>query len=118
MNMQISLMVLQSNDVDNFVDSGSYIFNALLSGTLYGLCLQTKSPQSIAGESAMNKTFFALGMCKQFLEDNPEDAVIYFESESAITKENDRRKIIDSNRVVIVFMVTVRRISSSGNQHS
>ena len=96
-----------AGDVDSFVDSGSYIFNALLSGSLYG-GLPSNKITAIAGESATGKTFFALGMCKQFLEDNPEAAVIYFESESAITKEMIEERGIDSNRVVIVPVVTVQ----------
>ena len=96
-----------AGDVDSFVDSGSYIFNALLSGSLYGGLPKNKIT-AIAGESATGKTFFALGMCKQFLEDNPEAAVIYFESESAITKDMIEERGIDSNRIVIVPVVTVQ----------
>ena len=96
-----------AGDVDSFVDSGSYIFNALLSGSLYGGLPKNKIT-AIAGESATGKTFFALGMCKQFLEDNKDAAVIYFESESAITKEMIEERGIDSNRVVIVPVVTVQ----------
>ena len=96
-----------AGDVDSFIDSGSYIFNALLSGSLYGGLPKNKIT-AIAGESATGKTFFALGMCKQFLEDHPEAAVIYFESESAITKEMIEERGIDSSRVVIVPVVTVQ----------
>ena len=96
-----------AGDVDSFIDSGSYIFNALLSGSLYGGLPKNKIT-AIAGESATGKTFFALGMCKQFLEDHPEAAVIYFESESAITKEMIEERGIDSNRIVIVPVVTVQ----------
>ena len=118
MNMQISFqMVLHPGDVDSFVDSGSYIFNALLSGSLYG-GLPSNKITAIAGESATGKTFFALGMCKQFLEDNPDATVIYFESESAITKEMIEERGIDSNRVVIVPVVTVQEFRQQSNQHS
>jgi len=96
-----------AGDVDNFVDTGSYIFNALLSGSLYG-GLPANKITAIAGESATGKTFFALGMCKQFLEDNPDSAVIYFESESAISKGMIEERGIDSNRIVIVPVVTVQ----------
>ena len=96
-----------AGDVDSFVDTGSYIFNALLSGSLYG-GLPANKITAIAGESATGKTFFALGMCKQFLEDNPNSAVIYFESESAITKEMIEERGIDSNRMIIVPVVTVQ----------
>ena len=47
-------------------------------------------------------------MVKQFLEDHPDAAVIYFESESAITKEMIEDRGIDSSRVVIVPVVTVQ----------
>ena len=96
-----------AGDVDSFIDSGSYIFNALLSGSLYGGLPKNKIT-AIAGESATGKTFFALGMVKQFLADNPDSAVIYFESESAITKEMIEERGIDSNRIVIVPVVTVQ----------
>ena len=98
---------VSAGDVDSFIDSGSYIFNALLSGSLYGGLPKNKIT-AIAGESATGKTFFALGMCKQFLEDNPESAVIYFESESAISKEMIESRGIDSSRFVIVPVVTVQ----------
>jgi RecA/RadA recombinase len=78
-----------------------------LSGSLYGGLPKNKIT-AIAGESATGKTYFALGMCKQFLEDNPEAAVIYFESESAISKDMIEDRGIDSNRIVIVPVVTVQ----------
>jgi len=96
-----------AGDVDSFVDTGSYIFNALLSGSLYG-GLPSNKITAIAGESATGKTFFALGMVKQFLEDNKDAAVIYFESESAISRDMIEDRGIDSNRVVIVPVVTVQ----------
>tara|TARA_Y100000592_G_C5478057_1_gene323608 strand:- start:2843 stop:3898 length:1056 start_codon:yes stop_codon:yes gene_type:complete len=96
-----------AGDVDSFVDTGSYIFNALLSGSLKGGLPKNKIT-ALAGESATGKTFFALGMVKQFLEDHPEAAVIYFESESALTKDMIEERGIDSNRIVIVPVVTVQ----------
>ena len=96
-----------AGDVDSFVDTGSYIFNALLSGSLQGGLPKNKIT-ALAGESATGKTFFALGMVKQFLEDHPEAAVIYFESESALTKDMIEERGIDSNRIVIVPVVTVQ----------
>ena len=99
---------VQAGDVDSFVDTGSYIFNALLSGSLHGGLPKNKIT-AIAGESATGKTFFALGMVKQFLADNPDAAVIYFESESAITKEMIEERGIDSKRIVIVPVVTVQQ---------
>ena len=96
-----------AGDVDTFVDTGSYVFNSLLSGSLYG-GLPSNKITAIAGESATGKTYFALGMVKQFLEDHPDSAVIYFESESAISKQMIEDRGIDSNRMVIVPVVTVQ----------
>jgi RecA/RadA recombinase len=96
-----------AGDVDSFIDTGSHIFNALLSGSLYG-GLPSNKITAIAGESATGKTFFALGMVKQFLDDNKDAAVIYFESESAISRDMIESRGIDSKRVVIVPVVTVQ----------
>ena len=96
-----------AGDVDSFIDTGSYIFNALLSGSLYG-GLPSNKITALAGESATGKTYFALGVCQKFLEDNPKAAVVYFESESALTKDMIESRGIDSKRVVIVPVVTVQ----------
>ena len=98
---------VSAGDVDTFVDTGSYVFNSLLSGSLYG-GLPSNKITAIAGESATGKTYFALGMVKQFLEDHPDSAVIYFESESAISKTMIEDRGIDSKRMVIVPVVTVQ----------
>ena len=78
-----------------------------MSGSLYG-GLPSNKITAIAGESATGKTYFALGMVKQFLEDHPDSAVIYFESESAISKTMIEDRGIDSKRMVIVPVVTVQ----------
>ena len=98
---------VQAADVSGYIDTGSYIFNGLLSGSIYD-GLPNNKITALAGESATGKTFFALGMCKQFLNDNPDSAVIYFESESAITKQMIEERGIDSSRVVIVPVTTVQ----------
>ena len=76
---------VDSADVTNFIDTGSYSFNALLSGSIFG-GLPGNKITAIAGEAATGKTFFALGICKNFLDKHKEAGEIYFESESAISK--------------------------------
>ena len=98
---------VQAADVSGYIDTGSYIFNALLSGSIYD-GLPNNKITALAGESATGKTYFALGMCKQFLDDNPDAAVIYFESESAVTKEMIESRGIDSSRIVVVPVTTVQ----------
>ena len=63
---------------------------------------------AIAGEAATGKTFFALGIVKAFLDKNKDAGVIYFESESALTKDLVESRGIDSSRMVIVPVATVQ----------
>ena len=98
---------LTTADVSGYVDTGSHIFNALVSGSIYRGIPQNKIT-AIAGESATGKTFFVLGVCKTFLEDNSDGNVIFFESESAITKDMIEDRGIDSSRMVILPVTTVQ----------
>ena len=98
---------VEAGDVSTFIDSGSYIFNALLSGSIYG-GLPANKITAIAGESATGKTFFALGLCKSFLDSNPNAGVVYFETESALTKDMIEERGIDGNRVVMMPVTTVQ----------
>ena len=94
-------------DVDNFIDTGSYSFNALLSGSIYG-GLPDSRITAIAGEAATGKTFFALGIVKAFLDRDPNAGVIYFESESAVSKSMVESRGIDSKRLVVMPVSTVQ----------
>ena len=95
-----------AGDVDNYVDTGSYIFNALCSGSLYG-GIPSNKVTALAGESSTGKTFFALSVVRNFLEANPTGGVIYFETESAISKEMIESRGIDSNRMVLFPVSTI-----------
>ena len=96
-----------AGDVEDFIDTGSYIFNGLLSGSLYG-GLPSNKITALAGESATGKTFFLMGMVKYFLDANPKGGVVYFESESAITKQMVIDRGIDAERMVMLPVTTVQ----------
>ena len=98
---------VEAGDVDTFINTGSYMFNALLSGSIHG-GIPSNKITALAGESATGKTFFVLGMVKHFLDSNPEAGVIYFESESALTKQLIEDRGIDSDRMVIMPVTTVQ----------
>jgi RecA/RadA recombinase len=98
---------VSAGDTSGYIDTGSYIFNALCSGSIYGGVPGNKIT-AIAGESSTGKTFFCLGIVQHFLESNPEAGVIYFESESAISKQMIEDRGIDSNRMMIVPVTTVQ----------
>ena len=94
-------------DVDSFIDTGSYSFNALLSGSIYG-GLPNNRITAIAGEAATGKTFFALGVVKSFLEADKDAGVIYFESENAISRDMVESRGVDSTRLVVMPVATVQ----------
>ena len=93
-------------DVSQYIDTGSYVFNALLSGSIYG-GLPANKITALAGESATGKTFFTLGLVKHFLDMNPTGGCIYFESESALTSEMLKERGIDTTRVYHMPVATV-----------
>ena len=96
-----------AGDTSGYIDTGSYIFNALVSGSIFGGVPSNKIT-AIAGESSTGKTFFCLGIVQHFLESNPDAGVIYFESESAISRQMIEDRGIDSQRMMIVPVTTVQ----------
>jgi len=79
----------------------------LLSGSLYG-GLPSNKITALAGESATGKTYFLMGIIKNFLDKDPEAGVIYFESESALTKQLIVDRGIDPKRMLIMSVITVQ----------
>ena len=98
---------ISAGDITQYVDTGSYILNALLSGSVYG-GLPSNKITALAGESSTGKTFFALSVVRHFLDTDPDAGVIYFESESAISKQMIESRGIDSKRMIIVPVTTVQ----------
>ena len=98
---------VEAGDVDTFIDTGSFNLNGLLSGSLKGGLPSTKVT-ALAGESATGKPYFLMGIVKNFLDSNPEAGVVYFESESAITKQMVVDRGIDSKRMGIMPVTTVQ----------
>ena len=95
-----------AGDTSSFVDTGSYIFNAVVSGSLFG-GIPSNKVTALAGESSTGKTFFALSVVRNFLANNSNGGVIYFESESAISKDMIETRGIDSKRMVIFPVATI-----------
>ena len=96
-----------AGDTSGFIDTGSYIFNALVSGSIFGGIPGNKIT-ALAGESSTGKTYFCLGIVQHFLESDPDAGVIYFESESALSKELIETRGIDASRMMIVPITTVQ----------
>ena len=96
-----------TGDCESFVDTGSYILNALISGSIFG-GLPANKITALAGESSTGKTFFALSIVKHFLNSNQDAQVIYFETESAVSKDMMVSRGIDTKRVGLVPVSTVQ----------
>ena len=99
---------LNSSEFSGTIDTGSYILNAALSGSIYGGIPNNKIT-AFAGESATGKTFFAMGVVKRFLDDNPDAAVFYFDTEAAVTKSMMESRGIDIKRVIISEPETIQK---------
>ena len=96
------------DDTERTVDTGSYILNALVSGSVFGgVCGNTIT--AIAGETSTGKTYFSLAIVKNFLDKHPDGGVMYFDTESAITKGLLESRGIDLERVGIINVVTIEQ---------
>ena len=94
------------DETESYVDTGSYIFNALVSGSIFGGVSGNKIT-AIAGESSTGKTFFSLAVVKNFLDTNPDGYCLYFDTEAAVNKSLLDSRGIDLNRLVVVNVVTI-----------
>ena len=94
------------DETETYVDTGSYIFNGLISGSIFGGVSNNKIT-AIAGESSTGKTFFSLAVVKNFLDSNPDSYCLYFDTEAAVNKSLLSSRGIDLNRLVVVNVVTI-----------
>ena len=99
------------DETERFVDTGSYIFNGLVSGSIFGGVSGNKIT-AIAGESSTGKTFFSLAVVKNFLDSNPDGMCLYFDTEAAVNKSLLASRGVDLNRTVVVNVVTVEEFRS------
>ena len=99
------------DDTEEHIDTGSYIFNSLLSGSIFGGVSRNKIT-AIAGESSTGKTFFSLAVVKNFLDNNPDGYCLYFDTEAAVNKGLLESRGVDLNRIVVVNVVTIEEFRS------
>ena len=99
------------DDTESFIDTGSFIFNSLLSGSVFGGASRSRIT-AIAGESSTGKTFFSLAVVKNFLDNNPDGYCLYFDTEAAVNKGLLESRGIDLERIVVVNVVTIEEFRS------
>jgi RecA/RadA recombinase len=100
-----------SAEFGGFIDTGSYALNAVLSGSLFGGVPDNKVT-AFAGESATGKTYFVLGVVRSFLEKHPTGAVVYYDTEAAVTKAMMEERGIDTSRVIISEPDTIQKFKT------
>jgi RecA/RadA recombinase len=102
---------LEGSDVTGFIDTGSYVLNALLSGSIYG-GLPNNKISCLAGDPATGKTFYAIGIASQFLRDHKDGIVIYFDTEQAVTSDMFIERGIDPERIAVVPVATIEEFKT------
>jgi RecA/RadA recombinase len=100
------------DETERYVDTGSYIFNGLVSGSIYGGVSGNKIT-AIAGESSTGKTFFSLAVVKNFLDSNPDGYCLYFDTEAAVNKPLLESRGIDLDRLVVINVVTIEEFRTN-----
>ena len=100
---------IQENE--RYIDTGSYIFNGLVSGSIFG-GVSSNRITAIAGETSTGKTYFSLAVVKNFLDNNPDGYCLYFDTESAVNKKLLESRGIDLDRLVVINVVTIEEFRS------
>ncbi len=91
-----------------YIDTGSYAFNALLTGTIHG-GFHPNKVTLVAGAPATGKTWFAQAYCNsiQKMHKDDYDMIFYFESEKALTQSMFEQMDVDTKRTRIFEVDTV-----------
>lgn len=104
-----------SAEFTGWIDTGCYILNALVSGSIFG-GMPNNKVLTLAGESSTGKTFMALGIVKSFLQQYPDGGVAYFDTESAVTNKMLSDRGIDPKRVIRSEPSTIEDFRNKANK--
>jgi len=104
------------NDITGFIDTGSYAFNGLISGSIYK-GLPNNKVLGLGGEQATGKTYFAISILGFWLTANPTGLVYYFETEGAVTSEMliERLGEEQASRILVIPINTVQEFKNQGS---
>ena len=89
-----------SAEFSGWIDTGSYVLNAQVSGTIYG-GLPNNKISALAGAEATGKTYYALGLARHFQNTHTNAGIYYYDTESATTADMMVARGIDPERVLI-----------------
>jgi len=85
------------SDVKYHTSTGSYLFNGMLSGSIFKGCPGNRT-LGFAGKPSTGKTYLTLSILKNFLEESPNNRVIYFDSENSVETDMLLNMNIDCTR--------------------
>jgi len=88
-----------AGDCDEFLDTGSYMLNAVLSADIFKGLPKNKTI-AIASDSGIGKSFFCVSIAKHFLDNYPTGFVLYYDTENAFTSEMFEERGVDTDRLI------------------
>lgn len=95
--------------IKDYIDTGSYILNACISGSLFK-GVPTGRVITLSGEPGTGKTFLALSICRKAQKKGY--IPIYMDSEGAIDIEFVKRLGCDTSRFIVKQVTTVSEVST------
>lgn len=102
-------------ELTNFIDTGVYSLNALLSGSIYKGFPSNKIVV-FCGDSGVGKTFYMLLILKNFLEQHKDGKVIIWDSEGDIRQAEMVKRGLDTSRIAVVPVRSVQEFGTSVKQ--
>ena len=99
------------DETERFIDTGSHVFNGLISGSIFG-GVSCNRITAITGESSTGKTYFSLAIVKNLLDTNPDGYCLYSDTDAAVTKGLLESRGVDTTRLVVVNVVTIEEFRS------
>jgi len=88
-------------DCEEFLDTGSYMLNAIMSADIFKGIPKNKTV-AIASDSGIGKSFFCVSIAREFQKNHPDGYVVYYETENAFTSQMFAERGIDLNRLLYV----------------
>ena len=93
--------------VCNWIDTGCYALNAILSDGDILKGIPDGKRIMLAGESGTAKSLFTSYLIKKYLDNKPNSKAIFFESEGSSTVDMARHAGIDEKKMIILPVMTI-----------
>lgn len=98
------------NDIKKYIDSGSFVFNLVLSGDMFQGYIGNKIT-ALSGDSGTGKTLAALAAANALLASDPNAIVIYADTEGATDKQQIEALVCDPSRFYHQLVNHIEKLS-------